>query len=256
MTSSHKNCRNCKLSIHSGFTSCPICKTDSPFLQSQECSICFDNISTNDIHTLKCSHTMHKNCYKNFMLSSCSKKCPMCRTDIHERLNICQLCNKELDLDPSQCTTIRSKDCGCLYHYQCLKDYQFQNKINYLPCKRCEREVNVTNVEPLSYLYLQNGYNNWIGNLPRCKIGGCSNTGNAKRLGYCIQHGTQETTNKAIIMAFGYFIKYVVEMDMNYRQNIFQKLVDYMNINHRYDDVDTSDFENIKNKIEHQKILL
>ena len=51
------------------------------------CCICLDELEKTNVTTLACSHSIHLNCFMEFMLcgsnNSNNNKCPLCRTDIN-----------------------------------------------------------------------------------------------------------------------------------------------------------------------------
>jgi hypothetical protein len=60
--------------------------------EQDACCICLDDLENNGIATLECGHTIHLNCFMEFMLCnsrhSNNNKCPLCRTIIQINNNI------------------------------------------------------------------------------------------------------------------------------------------------------------------------
>jgi len=54
--------------------------------EKESCCICLDELEKTGVTTLKCGHTIHLNCFMEFMLCginhSNNSKCPLCRNDI------------------------------------------------------------------------------------------------------------------------------------------------------------------------------
>jgi NACalpha-BTF3-like transcription factor len=50
------------------------------------CSICFESLEDDKIHTTKCSHSYHKECLEKWL--NRNNTCPICRTKIKEIDNI------------------------------------------------------------------------------------------------------------------------------------------------------------------------
>lgn len=232
-------CKNCGLGIHPGFTTCPMCKTEDPF-DKKTCSICLDTISQEDEKQLDCLHILHKICYESLIRNK-SYKCPLCRQDFALDNTKCGLCNKDVKMDESLCETFRSLECGCLFHYECIQKERIVGK-----CKNCNKWNKFENIEALSYLYLQNAYEKWIGQMPKCCQEGCQNRGNPKRLGYCIRHNEYTTTNIAIIIAFKYFTKFIREPIYWKREHIFSKLVNFCDSKYKHRDIDHVNFQQMK----------
>lgn len=213
-----------------------------------ECCICFDDV-LDDGKQLICNHFMHNTCYVSFLKSPAQKKCPMCRKDIFKDMNICQICKLEMNIDPAKCEVIQSNTCGCLFHYHCLKE----RKTFY--CFRCYNVVNIEFSDFLSYLYFSNFHINVIGAILNCKNEGCRNTGNPSRFGYCQEHSIVTSSNKAIILSFMYFSRFVNEIDDTKKYNILLEIIKYMNINHKYNDPEEVNFIEINKIINKDNIL-
>lgn len=213
------------------------------------CSICLDDVLKEEEHKLECSHVLHQNCYSSLMRSPANKKCPMCRCDILKNLNICMICNGEMNLDPNECEILRATDCNCLFHFHCLK----QRRSIY--CLRCDKNINTENVEALTYYRFETSHLKWIGPFNKCKIPGCKHNGNPGKFGYCDLHNESKSTNKAIILAYAYFIKFIYEDEPGNRASIFINLIEYMNSYHRLDDIEEVDFDNVRRKINKCNIL-
>lgn len=211
---------------------------------SETCSICLEEIPQNEIYILKCSHKLHNNCYNSLMKSNGTKKCPLCRTDI-VNTSCCSLCNQEMNFKYEACEVFLAKDCGCYFHYNCLK----REKKRDIFCVKCEKDINIENIEALSYLYFNEQYVKWIGSYPRCKENDCTWIGNPQRFGYCSKHGITTATNRATMLAFVFFTRFINEDNLEKRQNIFVKIVEYMNLHHRYNDIEELDFEKIREKL-------
>lgn len=205
-----------------------------------ECSICFDFIDKKEMYKLNCNHCLHNSCYNNFLKSPALKKCPMCRTDIFKDMNLCQICKKEMNIDPTACEVIQSNTCGCLFHYKCLKSQKT------FFCERCYNIADIENSDALSYLYFATGHMEWIGKIPICLHPNCTNIGYPNHFGYCDTHSKNVSSNKAIILSFIYFIRYVDTSDQDERNKIFIDLVDYMDKNHKYNSPEEVDFPTLR----------
>ena len=215
-----------------------------------DCCICLEELDKDavkeDIVYLQCFHKMHKECFSSFMKSSAAKKCPLCRNSINIDIDYytCGICNEKITSKPEDCDTLRSEECGCIFHFKCIKS------IREFYCKTCNRTINTENVDALTYLYFANAYDKWIGCEQKCKKEGCYNRGNPKRLGFCCNHNSTMVTNISVILSFGYIIRYVYDLDTNKRSEIFIKLIDYMYKNHPYDDFNVFDYKKAKENIE------
>ena len=184
-------------------------------MENPECSICFDEVLSDNSKELLCNHHMHKSCYESFLKSPAQKRCPMCRKDIFKDMNLCQICNKEMNINPENCEVIQSNSCGCLFHYHCLK----KKKIFF--CSRCINRVNIEHSDLLSYLYFATQHNVIIGDLPNCKKDECKNIGFPSNFGYCNSHSDRKSSNKAIILSFMYFSRFIDEECQEKRNDIF-----------------------------------
>jgi len=213
------------------------------------CSICLDEIKEEECKKLECSHNLHLNCYQKLLFTPGQKKCPLCRCDIFKNKNICEICNFPMNIDPASCDVLVSEECGCIYHYGCLK----KNKI--YKCKNCNKYINTENVHALSYTYFERAHLKWIGPILKCKISSCNQQCNPQRFGYCINHTDALATNKAVVLSFVYVTKFVYEEDPEIRAKIFIKLLEYMHSNHRYDDVEDVDFYQIRNNVNKFNVL-
>lgn len=242
-------CKNCGLGIHPEFKKCPFCDTEDP-LNNRICCICLDTIKEIDKHILNCKHFLHKNCYISMLKSCHSKKCPICRQKILTEKQECGICQKTLNMDESSCETFRSLNCFCCFHYSCIKKHKF------VECLNCNIQIDCENIEALSYLYLQNGYEKWIGNIPKCKKEDCGNRANPKRFGYCCLHKDKMCTNRAIILAFVYFTRYINEPIEKNRQNIFEKLVEFCDKHYNCIDYTEVNFEKFKADFENYLLIL
>jgi len=216
--------------------------------KTEICPICIEDIIEEEKHELICKHILHKKCYESFVKSPAFKKCPLCREDIFKDLNICQLCNKEMNINPDDCEVVKSI-CGCLFHYDCIK------YLNDIYCVRCDRRIIRERVEALTYFRFETQHVKWIGPFLKCKFEGCCHNANPSYFGYCDNHREKKSTNKAIILSYVYFLKYIFEECEVKRANIFLKLIEYMNANHRLDDIEEVNFPKVKENIDKLKIL-
>lgn len=129
--------------------------------EQRECIICFKQLSPEDTCTLRCSHSLHKNCYKVFLRyklegnwTECVRaKCPadpdckqpLCLSDIQQNLSAEQFnkwwlflvkdfmaCNKSFKQCPTECGNYSAKPekrtciqcaCGHKYCFNCLQDH-------------------------------------------------------------------------------------------------------------------------------------
>ena len=218
-------------------------------MDNPECSICFDDVIGDNSKELVCNHFMHKTCYDSFLKSPAQKRCPMCRKDIFKDMNICQICRLEMDIRPDVCEVVESSTCGCLFHYRCLKN------VKIFFCRRCTNSVNIEYSDLLSYLYFATQHIKIIGNIPICKKEGCLNIGNPSRFGFCDEHNDNKSSNKAIILSFMYFVRYVNDEDEERKYEIFLELVKYMNKNHKFDDPEQVDFFKVNEILNKNNIL-
>lgn len=206
----------------------------------EECSICLQKIHKKELHTLRCNHKLHEKCYKNLLKSDCVNRCPLCRRDIIENWAInqednlenirsgiyCSICDNELDFNEENCDVIKSNDCGCFYHYGCLKE---KRKRGLNGTCGCGQEVNYENVDMLSYLYFLNGYLKIVGKMKCCKFAGCNIEGNPKRWGYCAEHHSMMTTNIAFALSLQIMTRYVMEEEEEKRRKIFYGILSKLN---------------------------
>ena len=49
------------------------------------CSICLDTIKENELTTLKCSHTYHTSCLRDYIITYINNKCSICRGHINPK---------------------------------------------------------------------------------------------------------------------------------------------------------------------------
>lgn len=207
--------------------------------EQNDCCICLETISKIDEKILNCLHVIHNQCYESFMKSPAKKSCPLCRKNILDRNQICNICNNEIVFDESFCNVFQSMDCGCFFHYDCIKSKGTLN------CVTCNKDINSENIKALSYLYFENGYRKWIGPILRCHHEECQNTGNPKRFGYCSIHNQYQTTNIAVKLSFIYFTRFV-NGPIERGQYIFEEIVKYMDANFKYGREEEIDFAYVK----------
>jgi len=196
-------------------------------LTDRTCPICFDDISDEDEYVLSCNHILHKKCSLLLMHSKIEKKCPKCR---HCILNPdisflpdftmeCSICCREMKFDPALCDLVVSNDCGCYFHYDCIKEME---KIG---CRRCGCDVDRKNIDAMSYLYFDTGYEKWVGKIQCCRKSDCWKIGNPKRFGYCINHQQKIARNCSVILSFIFMIRYCRNQDQNIRRETFNYLL-------------------------------
>lgn len=209
----------------------------------ENCPICQDELVI-EIKKLNCRHKMHKNCYKQLLCSNAQKKCPICRVQLVVNNSICGYCFKEIDSRPEKCEVLVSEECGCFFHYNCVK------KGREIECKNCAMFINTEKVNGLTYTYLDNAFTNWVGNYYGCMHHGCNLNGNPRYYGYCLNHKKNEATNNAIFMSLKYFVKYVYEKEPYKKYLIFLKLIEFMNKYHKYDDINIFDLSSIRIQVD------
>jgi len=217
-------------------------------MEENPCCICLQDLN-NDIEVLTCNHKLHKNCYKSLMKSTAQKKCPMCRVDIKYATNVCGICNQEMNLNPQSCECIISGDCGCIFHYNCMKEITEKTY-----CTRCDIEIYRKNFNAMSYLYFPEGHRMWIGDRLKCLHSGCNNYGIPNNYGYCHFHSIASSTNRAIVSSFAYMIKYVSSQNSTERNLIFLKSIKYMNENYKLADIEEINFESVHTAIQSLQI--
>jgi hypothetical protein len=124
---------------------------------------------------------------------------------------------------------LKSGNCSnCYFHYDCFK------RGNHKHCSNCNHAINPENVSALSYLYFQNGFEAWVGELQKCRHEGCHYFGSPKRFGYCSQHKIEETMNKSIAKAFEYMVRYTNIQDQQERYDTFYKVLTHIEKEYKY----------------------
>ncbi len=206
----------------------------------ENCPICQDNIGFDGIKVLSCSHKMHKVCYKKMLYCCSQKKCPVCRNEIVEDEMECGCCLRVIDIRPEMCNVLKSEDCGCLFHYNCVKSGR------RIECKNCDRIIDTERVIGLTYVYFDNAFKNWVGRYYECMQNGCVLNGNPRYDGYCVNHKRREASNNAIILSLKYFVKYVYESDGYTKYLIFLKLIQYMNKYYKNSDINSVNLSEIR----------
>lgn len=214
------------------------------------CAICLENIREKKIRNLYCNHKLHKKCFKYLIsTSNFNNQCPTCRayigndvlyesdpsipiTPLPKRIEInpppffdlqldnspkCGFCNQIVNLNKEKCETLKA-DCNCYFHFDCVKNCK---KIN---CNNCFRMVERKKMNALSYLYLETGYLNWVGPILTCKNKNCLNPTNPGRYGFCDLHNNLLASEKTIILALQYFVKFVKGTKTN-KQDFFTKIL-------------------------------
>lgn len=215
----------------------------------ETCSICLDEINSENKLKLGCDHILHKTCYEILVRNRCQRKCPLCRKAFDYKSNICSLCNEEMDMDITKAQYMVSEECGCSFHYKCLR----RSKNVY--CVICDRSISTEKIYGLNYLLFDNCYRSWIGEFGMCKSWNCSRKCNPARLGYCMDHNPELASNKSVILSFYYFTRFVYEENEEKRRYIFNEILEYMNRYHKFDDIDMIDFKEIQQKINPCNIL-
>mgnify|MGYP003344447326 CR=1 FL=1 len=211
----------------------------------ENCPICQDELDIRvGIKVLDCSHKMHKNCYRQFICNCSQKKCPICRIEIVDNNAECGFCLTRIDSTPEKCEALQSEECGCLFHYNCVKSGRS------IECKNCNRMIDTEKVIGLTYVFLDNAFRNWVGRYYVCMQNGCSLNGNPRFDGYCIKHKRSEASDNAIILSLKYFVKYVYESDGYSKYLIFLKLIQFMNTNYKNANIDSVDLLAIRFKVD------
>lgn len=67
--------------------------------QSEKCCICLEDLEKNNLFVSKCGHSMHGNCFEQFVKSSINSCCPICRSDDIPDFETSSLKNENLDLN-------------------------------------------------------------------------------------------------------------------------------------------------------------
>ena len=217
-------------------------------MTTEICSICLENIEE-DKCQLDCNHSLHTNCYNSLIKSSNSRKCPLCRADFKIKTMICTLCNCEMDCDQYKCDVLISEECGCMFHYDCLR------KSRTVECVKCDKTLSTEKFTAISFLHFENAYLKWVGKIQLCRDQTCFKMCNPARFGYCYQHKKQLSSNKAIVLTFNYFIRYVYETDVKRRNEIFYEILSYMNLHHVMDDIKDVNFEEVRRNVNENNIL-
>ena len=199
------------------------------------CPICLENVREKHTHTLRCNHLLHANCYRNLVLHSI-RRCPSCRADFDApQTKTCLFCRQEIEIHRSQCGILKSGDCeDCYFHYECFK------RGGHTYCTHCSHPINSENVVALSYLWLQNGFEAWVGPLQKCRCDGCDFYGSPRRFGYCYHHHADETFNKSIAKALEYMVRFTNIQEQQERYDTFYRVLKYLDKKYEY-----TDYENI-----------
>lgn len=198
-----------------------------------ECAICLGSIREKQKKVLPCKHVLHKVCFENLISSNCSKKCPTCRGELFPPEQ-CGVCKKVMELDEEKCDVLISKDCGCYFHYDCVKLTPIiNNDCASIFCKNCLGEVSTYNMDALCYLHFITGHKKWICQIEKCKQEGCINECNPQRFGYCLYHSDKIARNTSIVLCLKYFVKYVREPLEEKRREIFYKVLEFIDKNYK-----------------------
>jgi hypothetical protein len=195
------------------------------------CPVCLENVREKHTHTPRCHHQLHKHCYRSLLEHSISR-CPSCRADFNQPFSkTCQFCHLSIDIHESQSGILKSGDCDdCYFHYDCFK------RESHAYCDSCSRPINSENVSALSYLYFQNGFEAWVGQLQPCRHEGCCYLGSPKRFGYCYSHNKQETMNKSIAKTLEFMVRYTNIQDQQLRYDTFYKVLSFIDQKYKFTD--------------------
>jgi len=128
-----------------------------------------------------------------------------------------------------------------------------RKKIFY--CERCYNLVSIEFADFLSYLYFATMHQKIIGSTNKCKIKGCNFFGTPNRFGYCGEHQTSLSSNKAVILSFMYYSRFVNNVNEETGNNIFIEIVKYMNEHHKFAEPEEVDFFQVKSILNKDNIL-
>ena len=109
-------------------------------LISEKCSICLSNLLSKDTVIITCRHIFHSDCLYNYVKSTSSPTCPLCRQLFGNSTVFCNYCKQTFHGSPKGTRL----DCGHYYHMKCLhhlpSDYK-NNTLNWVQChtKDCKR---------------------------------------------------------------------------------------------------------------------
>jgi hypothetical protein len=109
-------------------------------LISEKCSICLSNLISKNTVIITCHHVFHSDCLYDYVKSTSSPTCPLCRQSFGDSTVFCNYCKKTFYGSPRGTRL----DCGHYYHMECLphlsSDYR-NNTLNWVQChtKDCRR---------------------------------------------------------------------------------------------------------------------
>jgi len=228
----------------------------------ENCPICLENIREKTKHILPCNHILHKECFISYTQSRCPKNCPTCRAPIQQNINQtiptskCSICLKNITINEETCDIVRSFDCGCYFHYLCIKSSPIQCKVmNTIKCNNCKGNIFAHNIEGLSYLYFREGYEKWVGKIVNCKVSCCTNKCNPKRFGYCLEHTNRIARNTSFSLCLKYFVKYINELDESKRREMFNKLLIFIDSTYPEGAYYDIDFYELRLNVLREKVL-
>jgi hypothetical protein len=85
-------------------------------------------------------------------------------------------------------------------------------------------------------MWLQNGFEAWVGPLQPCRHQGCVYYGSPRRFGSCHHHHADETYNKSIAKALEYIVRYTNIQDQQERYDTFYRVLKYLDKKYEYTD--------------------
>jgi len=86
-------------------------KLKKPEINFKECPICLENINENNIICYTpCHHIYHFNCFKNYMMFTKDKNCPLCKFDLFSLLEGKDINYKDLNINDKLNINIKNNE--------------------------------------------------------------------------------------------------------------------------------------------------